>query len=195
MPLPLTLPSDYTGQIAITSNKYDKSELELYIARYEQEILEDLLGCDMATAFIADLDGSNYPIDVKFQELFDAFCIDESPGINNVYDYGEFYHYHPRYTGHGCKIQWRSRGILELLRYMVYLSYNRDQKVRNTSTGNVVNENEVSTQARHYETNMVRVYNQSLDWYYAIQWRIRTNPDARDYDDYNGITKQPIGLI
>lgn len=195
MALPLTQPSDYTGEIHISSNKYDKKELESYIARYELEILQDLLGCDLAAAFIADLDGNNDPVDIKFTEIFDAFCIDDDTSISFLYEHQHFYSFHPRFTSRGCNIQWKSRGILELLRYFVYLSYNRDQKIRNTSTGNVINDNEVSVQARHYETNMVRAYNSALDWYYAIQWRICTNPDDRDYDDYNGIIKEPIGLI
>ena len=105
MGYPLTSPSDYTGVIAISTNQYSVKDLELFIATYEQEILQDLLGCDMSAELIADLDGNNEPVDVKFQEIWDAFCIDDSPSISFMCDYGQFYNM-INYPKKMIKINW-----------------------------------------------------------------------------------------
>lgn len=195
MGYPLTQPEDYIGIIAISTNKYTRKDLESYIATYEQDILESLLGCDMAAELIADLDGDNLPVSPKFQEIFDAFCIDDSTDIWFVNQHAYLYNYNPLYCGYGCKVQWKSKGILELLRYQIFFYYTRDQQVNNTITGNVKGENNVSELVAPSMTSMKRNYNNSLNWYVAIQWRICKNENDYDYDSYNGIIKEQISII
>lgn len=195
MGYPLTTPDDYKGLIAVSTNKYDRGDLEAYILMYEQELLQDLLGCDMEAEMIADLDVDNLPQDVKFQKIFNPFCIDDNADLGFMYQYGWFYDYHPNYNGYGCVVQWRSKGILDYLRFQIYFMYTRDQQVKNTVTGNVKNENNVSIMASVSQTNMKRIYNKSLVSYWSIQWYICKNPEAYDYDNYNGLIKQPISIL
>ena len=138
MGYPLTSPSDYTGIIAISTNKYTKKDLEAYILTYEQDILESLLGCDMAAELIVDLDVDNQPQDPKFIDIFNPFCVDDKGGFF-IHGYPWFYDYHPNYDGWGCRIQWKSKGILELLKYQVFFYFTRDQQVVNSVVGNVKN--------------------------------------------------------
>jgi hypothetical protein len=195
MALPITQPEDFIGEVKISSNKYDEKDLMLYIQRYEQEILEELLGCDLATAFIADLDADNNPTEQRFINIMNPFCIDDNMSVGFLWDYAYFYECRNDYTGYKCKIQWRSRGIRELLKSMIYFKYVRDQKVKNTVTGNVVNQNNVSREAQSGEMNLRRIYNDILKTKTAIQWYICKNPDSLDYDDFNGIYEKSISIL
>lgn len=195
MPLPITKTTDYTGEVKISSNQYDEKDLILYINRYEEELLQELLGCELATQFIADLDGNGEPQTQRFIEIYEPFCTDDNMSTYFLYDYPYFYNNRYDYTGHKCKLQWRSRGIKEMLKTMIFFRYTRDQKVKNTITGNVVNQNNVSREARNGETNMRRLYNDILQTKNAIQWRICKNPNDLDYTDYNGIYERPVSIL
>jgi hypothetical protein len=193
MALPITQPTDYIGEVKISSNQYDEKDLLLYIERYEREILEELLGCDLATAFIADLDADNNSTEQRFIDINAPFCIDDNLTTSFLNAY--YWFYEDIYRGYNFKIQWRSRGIKELLKSLVYFHYTRDQKVKNTITGNVVNQNNVSREASFPESNIKRVYNDILKTRNAIQWRICKNADSLDYDDYNGGYQKPISIL
>lgn len=195
MALPITKPTDYIGEVKISSNQYDEKDLLLYIQRYEQEILEELLGCDLSAAFIADLDADNNSTEQRFIDINAPFCIDDNLNTYFLYEYPYFYECNNQYTGYKCKLQWRSRGIKELLKSLVYFHYVRDQKVKNTVTGNVVNQNNVSREASFAESNIRRIYNNILKTRNAIQWRICKNADSLNYDDYNGIYQKPISIL
>lgn len=195
MGYPLTAPDDYKGLIAISTNKYTRSDLENYILTYEQTILQDLLGCDMEADFIADLDVNNSPQDAKFIDIFNAFAIDDDSIPLFINHHCCYYDYNPNYTGYGCKVQWKSKGILELLRYLIFFYYTRDQSVVNTVTGNVKNENNVSTEATIPMATLRRNYNKGLEWYFSIQWKILKNTNAYDYTNFNGIITEPISII
>jgi len=193
MSLPITQPTDYIGEVKISSNQYDEKDLLLYIERYEREILEELLGCTLADEFINDFDNvAGTPTEQRFIEIYEPFCIDDNLNTNFMCCYPNFYEY--TYTGYNCKIQWRSRGIKELLKSMVYFHYTRDQKVKNTITGNVVNQNNVSREARNAESNIRRIYNGILKTRNAIQWMVCKNPNDLDYNDYNGLYIKPISI-
>ena len=192
--LPITQPTDYIGEVKISSNQYDEKDLLLYIERYEREVLEELLGCELAEAFITDFDNVlGTPTEQRFIEIYEPFCIDDNLSTNFMCCYPYFYEYN--YTGINCKIQWRSRGIKELLKSMIYFRYVRDQKVKNTITGVVVNQNNVSREARNSESNIRRIYNDILKTRNSIQWRILKNPNELDYTNFNGLHIKPISII
>ena len=192
--LPITQPTDYIGEVKISSNQYDEKDLLLYIERYEREVLEELLGCELAEAFITDFDNVlGTPTEQRFIEIYEPFCIDDNLSTNFMCCYPYFYEYN--YTGINCKIQWRSRGIKELLKSMIYFRYVRDQKVKNTITGVVVNQNNVSRESRLAESNIRRIYNDILKTRNSIQWRILKNPNELDYTNFNGLICKPISII
>jgi hypothetical protein len=193
MALPITEPTDYVGEVKISSNQYDEKDLLLYIQRYEREVLESLLGCELADEFINDLDVDNNSTEQRFIDINGPFCIDDNLNTGFMCCYSYFYEYN--YTGHGCRIQWRSRGIKELLKSMIYFYYTRDQKVKNTITGNVVNQNNVSREASFAESNIKRIYNDILKTRNAIQWRICKNADDLDYTKYNGLFERAISIL
>ena len=192
--LPITQPTDYIGEVKISSNQYDEKDLLLYIERYEREVLEELLGCELAEAFITDFDNVlGTPTEQRFIEIYEPFCIDDNLSTNFMCCYPYFYEYN--YTGINCKIQWRSRGIKELLKSMIYFRYVRDQKVKNTITGVVVNQNNVSRESRLAESNIRRIYNDILKTRNSIQWRILKNPNELDYTNFNGLHIKRISII
>ena len=118
MGYPITIAEDYAGVTAITSNKYDVKQLEAYILTYEKCILQDLLGCEMESELIADLDANNEPISDKFKLIFNEFC-------KKIYS--------------DCSGKLNSSGIKELLIYQLFFLYTRDQQIKNTVVGNVKN--------------------------------------------------------
>jgi len=172
MALPILTPDDFIGETKISKNEYDEKDLQYYIDRNEKDILIDLFGCEMSEEIINDLDGDNIPQQDRYKELWEDFCIDDE-----------------------CHVQRRSRGVKNILLNQIYLLYSRDQKTKNTVSGNVTNSFSVSKLSSNFATNMVRVYNDSIEWYNSIQWRICENPNNYDYDNYNGKTKQIISFV
>ena len=195
MGYPLTTPDDYIGQIAISTNQYDGKDLELFITDYEEDILEALLGCQMAKDLIADLDVDNNPVSDKFKVIWDKFCIDDPCGTSFMHGFPYFYDYHIGYPNYKHNLTWKSEGILHILRYQIYFYYTRDQAIKNTVTGNVKNDNNVSTMVSNQSSNMKRIYNKSIDWSWAVQWYVCKNPESYDYSDYNGQIKQQTSTL
>ena len=107
MALPITQPTDYIGEVKISSNQYGEKDLLLYIERYEREILEELLGCDLAEAFINDFDNVlGAPTEQRFIDIYESFCIDDNLTTSFLCEY--YWFYDDIYRGYNHKIQWRS---------------------------------------------------------------------------------------
>ncbi len=158
-------PSNFqSGPVCIATNVYTESELQDYIDKYEEEILIDLLGCDLYNLFVADL-VSGVPQTQIYLDIYNKFCIDE--------DY--------------CHI-WKSEGMVKMLEYMIFFYYVRDQKVKQSNEGNVVSMAEASRESTFTESNIYRNYNQGIKSYCAIQWYICDN--SNDYPDFNGQIKK-----
>lgn len=178
MGYPLTYPEDYSGEINISQNQYDKKDLEWYINEYEESILQSILGCEMSNELILDLDSNNEPQQDKFIAIWDKFCIDDKECNDFFYD-----NYYPWFNKNKV---WKSEGILSLIKYQIYFFYTRDQPNKNTITGNVKNENNTSSLVVNNASNIKRNYNKSIMWQNAIQWYIKKNPDNYDYSNFNG---------
>ena len=187
MGYPITIPANYDGEVKLSQNQYSESDIKKYITEYEQEYLEDMLGCELAEELIADLDVDNNPVDPKFTAIWDRFCINFT---------GVPIHLHWHYTDYyGCRRLVRSKGIEEMLQNFVYFHYGREQKEKNTPAGQVKNEYSASVEADYDQTNLVRMYNKGLDSYIAIQYYIVDNPDGFDYDNFEGIKKEYLCLL
>lgn len=173
-------PTDFIGIYNISVNDLTEFELQDYIDRFEVRYLTDLLGCDMYDDFIADLDTAplittaSVPVDPKFTVIFDAFCIDED-------------------ANSGC--QHVSEGFKEMLKAFIYFEYVRDNQVTMSITGATKNTYSNSEAARIWETRIMNNYNLGIRSYQEIQWYICDNPVPYDYDNYNGISKQPMSWL
>jgi len=164
------LPSDYqNGTICIAVNSLIEPELQSYIDTFEKIYLQDLLGCNLYDLFIDDLD-SNVPQTPRFSTIFNELCF-------------ETY----------CGIELKSLGIKEMLKRFIYWEWERKNRVKNTITGNRVNENEVSREASFASSDIYQVYNEGIDTYKAIQSYICKNES--DYSDFKGKMKEKTSWL
>jgi len=164
--------ADFKGQSELAKDIFTTNDLQDYIDKFEVRLLQELLGCDLYTAFSTDfaIDGTK-PTDPKFTEIWDAFCKDDN-----------------------CTIR-RSEGIKEMLSLLIYFEYLRDQPIKNNISGPQKNEQANSIQPVASETNIFTTYNEGLESYWAIQWIICDNPNAFDWTKFNGQNKEIIGIV
>jgi hypothetical protein len=158
------------GTIKIGYSIHQSSDLQLFIDKWEKRYLQEMLGCALYDLFVADL-VAGIPQNAIYLSIYNEFCVDE----NN------------------CGRQKRSEGIIEMIEKFIYWKYTRDQKVRNTPSGNVVNENEASRETDFPATRIYTTYNEGVESYCSIQWYICDN--STDYPTYNGITKQKTSWL
>ena len=171
MGYPITSIDDYINEYAISTNKYDKAELSNYINRYEKLFLIELFGAELELNIINDLDVNNNPVTPRYVALWDEFYKDYKDELLI------------------------SEGVKEILKAVIYFHYNRDQKNKNTITGNVVNQNSVSRESRLAETNISRLYNNAIRSYKTIQKYIQDNPEGYVYEEFNGKDKEYLTII
>ena len=153
-----------TGMLCINTTIHTEADLQIYIDQFEKDYLIDLLGCELYDLFAADL-VSGVPQSAIYLSIYNSFCEDES----------------------SCGIKWVSEGMVKMLEKFIFWEYTRDQKVKNTFSGNVVNENEASRETSFPESRIFQIYNQAIVSYKAIQWFICDN--SSDYPTYNGCKK------
>lgn len=159
----ITTPSDYKGfNCIVTNSHYGIGDLQLYIDKYEKYYLELLLGCNLASLFLADYNtdpvGTKEP---RFQEIFDTICFDIS----------------------GCE-EVISRGIKEMLIGFIYVHYTKDLANKSTSNGKAVNKITNSDNSNFWDTNMPESFNESVDDFRAIQYYICYH--LQNYTEYRG---------
>jgi len=172
MGLPITNISDFrVGRYALPQNQDSIKQLDAFIGEYENDLLDELLGCELASLFIADLDVDNVPASPRFVAIMDKFCQDM--GL--------------------CRVQLKSLGIKEMLKGFVYFYYGRSLTdvlttvgAKRASSGNSENTQQAATLLR-------KNYNLSVNTYKAIQEYICIN--SVDYPEFNGINKVHLTLI
>lgn len=152
-----------TGRFQVTQNVKRTTTIEDYIDSVERPFIIKLLGADLGSAFWDDLDADGVPQEDRFLVLYEAFDIDDSCGVKS------------------------SKGIVEILKAMVYAQYTRDADSFNTDTGNQSpsGENAVRIDPSY---KICKAYNEAIASVHAIQWYINDNPEDYDYEDYNGQT-------
>ncbi len=164
-------PSNFSnGLICIATNVHTESDLQTYIDEFEGVYLKDLLGCELYDLFVADLVGG-IPQAQIYKDIFEPFCKDEE----------------------ACHVQVVSEGMVRMCEKFIFWEYVRDQKVKNTSSGNVVNDNEASREASFPESRLYQIYNQGIESYKSIQWLICDN--SSDYPTYNGVNKRKTSWL
>ncbi len=161
--------SDFAGKYNISQNVHTVKDLDLYIERYEKVYLIDLLGCELYELFIADLTATTPQTSQNspYTEIFNEFCIDDE-----------------------CKII-KSEGIKQMLIDFIYFEYVRDQNYKNTISGTVKSNTEVSELVS--PTFLDTIFNEAIETYWAIQFFICEN--SIDYPTYNGQYKRKTSWI
>ena len=156
--------SDFTGDKTLSKAISVNDKIQYYIDKYEPIYLTYLLGCDLYTEFINDLDVDNNPQEQRFMTIFESFCIDDNCGIL------------------------RSEGFKEMLLCFIYFEYVKDNSFQQTTNGVVQNDYEVSKNVPVSHSNAYDIYNQGINTYQTIQQYICDN--SNDYEGFNGQMKQ-----
>ena len=164
-------PSNFeSGLTHISVSVHQEAELQIFIDEFEKDYLVDMLGCELYDLFIADLN-NGIPQTPIYLSIYNEFCIDK--GV--------------------CRNQWKSEGMVKMLEKFIFWEYTRDQKVRNTPSGNVANEVEASRETNFPASRIYTNYNKGIDSYCAIQWFICDN--LSDYPTFNGLTKEKTSWL
>lgn len=162
--MPVIIAADQlTGRFQVTQNSKVSvvNTIVDYIDSIEKPFIIKLLGADLGNAFWDDLDVDGVPQEARFLALFEAFDIDDT-----------------------CEVR-SSKGIIEIIKAMVFAQYTREADIVNTDTGNQSAKGENAQRARA-NAKVVKAYNEAIASVKAIQWYIEENPEDYDYDDYNG---------
>lgn len=160
--------TDFIGKYAITQNQFNTTQLQSFIDKYELLYLYDLLGVTLGNLFYNDIAPLTFlaPVTAKYATLFNAIYSDSTTLCGQI----------------------RSEGVKEMLKGFIYWEFVKAQKAKNTITGNVVGQNEVSREADWNETEIYNNYNQAVMSYRSIQRYIVEN--HTDYTEYKGLIKQ-----
>ena len=185
----ILVPSDFVGKVAITQDDITAVKIQRYIDELEVQYLDDLLGCELSTLLIADLalPPAGEPTAQRFKDIFDKFCIDITGLVFPFpwsHDFFEFFVEHR---------QNRSRGIKEMLKGFIYFEYVRDQPIINSSVGMTRSKGVASDVIGSLNNGIVFGFNNALKDYWNIQFFI--NENLTTYSEFNGIRKEPTGII
>lgn len=131
------------------------NSIQLYIDRYEKTYLIKLFGCDLYDSYEAD------PNTARFLALLNPLCIQDA-----------------------CSDILESKGLKDMLLGFVYFVYSQDNKVKNTSSGPVITNNENSRETTGVEANPESRWNESIDSYQAMQYLMKNDPST--YPEYSG---------
>ena len=153
--------TDFVGEFQISSDKFSKEKLDLYIARYENLFINRLLGCELAKLFIDDLD-NGVPQDPKFVAIFEPFCKQDECG--NMYE---------------------SSGMKDMLIGMIYFEFVKNNNSYVSTGGNKAKKTENSKTAGSLWHNVYARWNLSVKTSVAIQWFICR--EMATYPEYEGI--------
>jgi hypothetical protein len=149
-------PSDFTDNpiynIALTLQA--ETELDAMIEDVEKNTLQELLGCELYTLFIADLTVGTpqVPQTQIYIDIFDAFCFDHVL----------------------CGPQ-TSKGMKDLLMAYTYFEWHRYNLNKSTSTGMVRGDSENSNSVLAESFGTYDKYNRAVDSYRSIQQYIYDN--------------------
>jgi len=159
-----------TGIFIIPLATKQELVLEEYLALVECEYLTKLFGVELYELFLADLDPQGLPQTQRFIDIYIKFSI--QPEDCN---YGN-----PIYT---------SMGLIEMLKGIVYFLYVRGSFTKLTNNGPKLTDSENSVNIRHNEHDIFTWFNMSVEYWCAIQYRMRTeSPDV--YPEFRGLGLQ-----
>lgn len=152
--------SDFVGEVQLQQDNTTTAKFNYIRDEHTNAYLYKLLGVDLATLFIADLNGSGVPVTARFLSIYNAFASD---------------------TDYGAIVQ--SRGLKFFVKGIVWYFYARQNNHLITTAGNTVKRSEnadVSTDPFFLAKN----FNSAIETGHAIQWYI--NDNLSTYPEYNG---------
>jgi hypothetical protein len=166
MGYPILKVADFTGFYNISQNRFVKTDIETFISMYEGQYLDNLLGCELSSLLIADLDVlTNIPVTARFLDLWNPFC-EDTYRCNQLY--------------------YRSTGIKDMLRAFVYYHYVNGQQQGNTIAGNVNQQVETAKQVSGNDNqfNVILRYNEGVKTFNVLQQRLILNSAL--YPEFKG---------
>jgi hypothetical protein len=144
-------PSDFTGKYELHTGMYDNAKLQMYIDKYEQRYLRELLGIELYTEFISDL----------------AIGVPKSPNFLTIFN--------PLFEDVNQLSMIESDGIIEMLKGFIYFEYSKDQMMQQTTFGGVQQKSENSKVLTSLQSMIYARYNEAIRTYKAIQDYILLN--------------------
>lgn len=160
----LIVKEDFTGKTAIAENSY--TDINSYIAKYEEPYLMDLLGVELFTLFKAAVTDQVVAAGI-YKTLYDPIREDDT----------------------SCNTVRISEGMKEMLLGFIYFEFMKDMKFKSTDSGVTVGQSENSRETGFTESDIYSRYNEALKSYWTIQWFIVIDNAKADYPTYNGQDK------
>ncbi len=165
--------SDFSapGRFFVSLNTNNEAGLEDYISRVQDDFLNKLLGCDLATLFKNDLNNDTPPVpqDPIYIKIFEPFCIDDTFFCGPLV----------------------SKGMREMLQGFTFWYYMRDNQNKRTTSGAKKNKAENSDSITLSAMGLSSFWNSANSTYKAIQDYIcRIAPE--DYPAFNGVRNEDV---
>lgn len=156
--------SDFTGEYSLVKSNSD--DINLFIEKYEKEILMQLLGSDLLVLFQADL-VAHVPQDPIYLNIYNAF-------VKELNGY--------------CV---ESKGMKDMCLAYVYFFYSRKHPKKPSMNGPVENLTENSIKADL--TFLIPVYNRAIKTFKNIRYYIKYNEYI--YPTFSGIAKDYTSIL
>ena len=157
------------GRFHLSINGQNEDGLQEYIDEVQDDILNKLLGCDLAALLIADFAATDpqRPTAQIYKDIFDPFCQDLDCGILE------------------------SKGMIVMLKGLTFWYYFRDNRYKRTTSGAKQNKAENSDDVTLSAFGLATYWNNAEETFAAIQYYI-CNEAPDSYPDYNGV---PLGTV
>ena len=156
--------ADFVGDYSLVKSNSD--DIDLFIEKYEKQILSQLLGSALLVLFQADLTGK-IPQTQIYKDLYDPFVKE----IN------------------GCNYEFI--GMKEMCLAYVFFYYNRKNRIKASMNGSVENVSENATQV--HPTFLLGYYNRSVRAYKMVQYLCVSSPEV--YPTFAGIAKDYTSIL
>lgn len=150
--MPVIALSDFTNTGRVRINQFQNAEFIRYIERYSKQGLVLTLGNTLYNLFVNDLDVNGVPQNLQYLSLFNE--IDLTNCNCECAD---------------CKSQPFNDGMKDALMDYVSFYYERSRMKRSTSTGKRKVDNENSSNYELTNSDVITVYNSSIDSFRVIQ--------------------------
>lgn len=153
------------GRFHLSLNGNNEDGLQAYIDEVQGDILNKLLGCELAELLITDFGVTDpqRPATQIYKTIFDPFCIDSM------------------YCG-----QLTSKGMIVMLQGFTFWYYFRDNVYKRTTSGPKKNAAENSEDASFSSMGLSTFWNKAEGTYAAIQRHICSEA-PEDYPTFNGV--------
>ena len=154
---------DYIGEVQLQIDNATTARFNSIRDKHSDDYIYQLLGGELGTLYLADLDANGVPSEARFLAIYNAFVQDAS----DVSLYGLV----------------QSKGIKFYIKNIIWFYFARQNNVRISLGGNKSSSSQNSTPNAD-GLYLARIYNESIDTGKAIQWYINQNSET--YPEYNG---------